>query len=129
MPRQTKAIERLKKPEQRLLRHFRSLPPEQQQALSDYAEWLASRYRDAAKQKVPAQPLDIPRPAEESVVKAIKRLTATYPMLDTSKMLTRTSTFMTRHLIEGQSSQAIIDEMEDYFRECYERQVGDADGA
>ena len=115
--------------EKKLLGYYRALPAEQQHALLDYAEWLAERHSGTAMADAPSEPLDIPRPADESVVKAIKRLTATYPMLDTSKMLTKTSSFMTRHLIEGHSSSDIIDELEVYFRECYEKQVGDADGA
>lgn len=113
----------MKKKEQRLLKSFQQLPAEQQQALSDYAEWLVSRYGQTDEAVVPAEPLDIPRPAEESVVRAIRRLTETYPMLDTSDMLTKTSSFMTRHVLEGQDSIEIIDEMEAYFRECYEKQT------
>lgn len=118
----------MKKTEKAILESFRLLPAEQQQALADYAEWLAARYGQAD-EAVSRQPLDIPRPAEESVVKAIRRLSNTYPMLDTSEMLTRTSSFMTRHVMQGQDSAEIIDEMEEYFRECYEEQIGDADGA
>lgn len=114
----------MKKKEQRLLKSFQQLPTEQQQALSDYAEWLVSRYGQTDEAVVAAtEPLDIPRPAEESVVRAIRRLTETYPMLDTSDMLTKTSSFMTRHVMEGQDSAEIIDEMEVYFRECYEKQA------
>ena len=119
----------MKKTEQKLLERFRRLPAEQQQALSDYADWLTSRYAEAEAPVVASTPLDIPRPSEESVIKAIRRLSDTYPMLDTSTMLSKTSSFMTRHLMEGQDSAKIIDEMEEYFRECYEKQIGDADGA
>ncbi len=119
----------MKKTEKALLESYRLLPSAQQQSLTDYAEWLVSRYGRQAEEAVSSEPLDIPRPEEESVVKAIRRLSNTYPMLDTSEMLTKTSSFMTRHVMEGQDSAEIIDEMEDYFRECYEQQIGDADGA
>ena len=121
----------MNKGEKALLASYQRLPREQQQALVDYAEWLTTRYAAVSENlaTTPEKPLDIPRPDEESVVKAIRRLSNTYPMLDTSEMLTKTSSFMTRHVMEGQDSGAIIDEMEDYFRECYEKQAGDADGA
>lgn len=110
------------------MKYYQQLPSDQQQALSNYAEWLVSRYGKTNEIVVATEPLDIPRPAQESVVKAIRRLSETYPMLNTSEMLTKTSSFMTRHVMEGQDSAEIIDEMEVYFRECYETQVGDADG-
>lgn len=121
----------MKKSEKALIESYRRLPREQQQALVDYVEWLTTRYATVSEEPAttPDKPLDIPRPEEESVVKAIRRLSNTYPMLDTSEMLTKTSSFMTRHVMEGQDGGAIIDEMEDYFRECYEKQAGDADGA
>jgi hypothetical protein len=118
----------LNKNEKTLLKYYQQLPSDQQSALSDYAEWLVSRHGQIEEVIVATEPLDIPRPSEESVVKAIRRLSDTYPMLDTSEMLTKTSSFMTRHVMEGLDSAGVIDEMEDYFRECYEKQFGDAKG-
>lgn len=54
--------------ERRLLRLYRGLPAAQRTGLLDYAEYLASRAIAEADEK-PRQPLPIPRPAEESVIK------------------------------------------------------------
>ena len=60
--------------EKRLREIIGELPETQAVALLEYAEFLAARYSGP---KEIAEPLDIPRPEKESVVKAIKRLGAT----------------------------------------------------
>ena len=112
--------------EEKLLERFRRLPPEQRQTLQDLAAWLVDRYGTRT-QTVPDTPLDIPRPAEESVVAAIRRLSQTYPMLNRDELLHRTSSYMTRHVMQGEDRVAIIDELEVYFRECYQRHAGPPD--
>jgi len=105
--------------ERRLLRAFRSLAEDRRQSLLDYAEFLLSR---AAPQEQAAcrTPLDITRPEKESVVKAIKRLRQTYPMIDRAKILHETSHFMTQHLVHGKAAADVIDELEGLFRRHYE---------
>ncbi len=49
----------------------------------------------------PAEPLTIPRPEQENVVKAIQRLMQTYPMLERNHIFHEASAQMTRHLIHG----------------------------
>lgn len=123
-----------KKTGKRLLDILESLPPAQAETLLEFAEFLAARQGQAAPSDAPQQvaaaalPLDIPRPEKESVVKAIKRLAATYPMLDRSKMLNETSTLMTQHIMQGRAASEIIDELEAMFRSWYERQVQDTRG-
>jgi hypothetical protein len=105
--------------ERRLLRAFRALRETGRQSLLDYAEFLLARAQPEA--QAPSQtPLDIPRPAQESVVKAIKRLRETYPMLDRAKILHETSGFMTQHLVHGRPAAEVIDELEQMFRRHYE---------
>lgn len=115
-----------KKAERRLLELLSRLGEAQADTLLEFAEFLATR------QGLTADPLTddtaaipepeiIPRPEKESVVKAIKRLAATYPMLDRSKMLNETSTFMTQHIMQGRDAVEIIDELEVVFRRHYER--------
>jgi len=104
--------------EKRLRKILAELPEAQAQALLDYAEFLATRYRGA---EVSETPLEIPRPPQETVIKAIQRLGATYPMLDRSKMLNETSVLMTQHIIHGRNAVAVIDELEMLFRAHYER--------
>jgi len=106
------------KTEKRLREILGELPEAQAIALLEYAEFLANRY--AGPKEITA-PLDIPRPGKESVVKAIKRLGATYPMLDRSKMLNETSVLMTQHVISGRNAVEVIDELELMFRRHYEK--------
>ncbi len=119
-----------KKTGKHLLDILESLPPAQAETLLEFAEFLAARYGQASTSDTPEQaatvaslPLDIARPEKESVVKAIKRLAATYPMLDRSKMLNETSTFMTQHIMQGRAAAEVVDELEAMFRSWYERQI------
>jgi len=105
--------------ERRLLRLYRALSPGQQESLFDYAEFLLARAQPELPE-VPSEPLAISRPAQESVVKAIKRLRATYPMLDRAKILHETSALMTQHLVHGKPAPAVIDELETLFRHHFE---------
>ena len=106
------------KTEKRLREILGELPETQAAALLEYAEFLATRYGGP---KEITAPLDIPRPQKESVVKAIKRLGATYPMIDRSKMLNETSVLMTQHVISGRDAVEVIDELEVLFRRHYEK--------
>ncbi len=102
----------------RLREIFDRLPAAQQQALLEYAEFLAARHATDAQVHAP---LDIPRPADESVVLAIKRLRATYPMLDPAQLLNETYELMTQHTVKGRDRVEVIDELELVFRRHYER--------
>jgi len=107
--------------ERRLLRLFRALGGDRRVGLLDYAEYLQTR--DAPDTpEAPQHPVDIPRPERESVVKAIKRLRATYPMVDRAKLLHETSALMTQHLVHGKSATEVIDELETLFRRLYQDQ-------
>ena len=105
--------------ERRLLHLFRALPPGRQEGLLDYAEYLLGRAAPDTPE-LPSEPLPIPRPAQESVVKAIKRLRETYPMLDRAKILHETSGLMTQHLVHGKSAPEVIDELEAMFLRHFE---------
>jgi hypothetical protein len=110
--------------EKRLLRLFGELPDEQRQMLLELAEFLGERYRRRA-----VLPLDPPRPiarpAGETVIGAIKRLSASYHMLDKSKMLNETSALMAQHVMQGRQAMEVIDELEAVF-ERYYRQLRDS---
>ena len=101
---------------QQLQTLFAQLAPAQAQQLLDYAEFLAARYPIA---QAIAEPETLPRPAQESVVSAIKRLAATYPMLDRAKMLNETSALMTQHVMQGREANQVIDELEVMFQRHY----------
>jgi len=109
------------KPEKRLLELFKKLPEAEQKSLLDFAEFLAER-TPAVESKVPQEPLDIPRPAEENVVAAMKRLRETYPMIDHSKLLHEASGLMAEHMMQGRPAPEVIDELEAMFLRHYEKQ-------
>ena len=106
------------KSRKRLLKILDALPEAQVTALLEYAEFLVARYGAPAEISAP---LEIPRPVKESVVRAIQRLSATYPMLDRSKMLNETSVLMTQHVIHGRVAIEVIDELEILFRRQHEQ--------
>lgn len=102
------------------LRHlFESLNEADQATLLSFAEFLAQR--SAAEQPdVPTEPLNIPRPESESVVKAIKRLRTTYPMISPDSLLDQTSSLMASHVLQGRPAEEVIDELEALFQERYQ---------
>ncbi len=113
--------------EKNLLGHFRHLDAVQQQTAMDFIEFLATRFPVAANREI-VPPVAIPRPEQESVIKAVKRLRATYPMLEPGKLLNDTSTQMTRHIIHGVAVEEVIDELENLFKRHYEIYVAKFNG-
>ena len=119
------------KPEQRLLEVHSALNPDSRDSLLSFAEFLLSRQPAAEAnraQTIPASletplesPLDIPRPEQESVVAAIRRLRGTYPMVPRKTVFQQSSTLMTRHIIEGANAGAIIDQLEALFLSEYDK--------
>ena len=105
-----------------LLKSLRKLPETQQQMLADFADFLCQRYAIEEKPVV-TQPVDIPRPEEESVVKAVRRLSKTYPMLDSKDLFEKTSSFMMKNLMHGEDSGLVIDEMEIFFQQTYQSYI------
>ena len=103
----------------KLLRLFDDIGVNEQNTLLAFAEFLHSRVCEA--RKVPNTPQAIPRPPTESVVGAIKRLTATYPMLDQARLLNETSALMTSHLMEGRLAKDVVDDLEGLFARHFEQ--------
>lgn len=101
----------------RLSQLFDQLPGAQQAQLLDYAEFLHERHA------VPVavdEPVKIPRPEEESVIQALKRLRETYPMLDPGLLLNETTAMMNAHLLQGKPAREVIDECESLFAKYYQ---------
>ena len=111
--------------EQHLTALFRQLAAADQLTLLAFAEFLASR-RPAGAVAVSREPVVIPepeaieRPAGESVVGALKRLSKTYPMLDKTEMLGATSDLVASNIMQGTDPVEVIDQLEDIFRSLYE---------
>lgn len=104
----------------RLLGLFRSLSETRQHSLVEFAEFLAGKEAGDTDQIVSQEPLPIPRPEQENVVKAIQRLRQTYPMLDSGTIFNEASAQMTRHLMHGVPANEVIDELERIFLIHYE---------
>lgn len=121
-------------PERKLRKLFAALAPADRDTLLAFAEFLAAREAptDAGSLGGAAAapgPLDIPRPEEESVVGAIKRLSATYPMLDKDKVLHETAGLMAQHVMQGRDSAEVIDELEAVFERHYRLVTGQDESA
>jgi len=115
MPPQANKLER------RIIKLYKSLSATDQEAFIAFGEFLQSRTASLATNKnsndntLISEPVDIPRPEEESVIKAIKRLSATYPMVDKENILHPISDLMTSHMISGRSAPDVIDDLENVF--------------
>ena len=107
----------------RLVSIFRSLSETRQQALLEYAEFLAEKEGADIASAPPSEPLLIPRPEKENVVKAIQRLMQTYPMLERNQIFHEASAQMTRHLIHGVPALEAIDELERIFERQYQKHL------
>jgi hypothetical protein len=110
--------------EQNLLELYRSLADEDRHGLVAFAEFLQQRRQQAGDgsegETLAAEPMDIPRPESETVIAAIRRLSATYPMLNRDELLHETSELMSAHVMQGRSANAVIDELEVVFRRKFE---------
>jgi len=116
----------LPKEQRRWLRLFSRLDKQRRANLLAFAEFLYQQQeqQDWPDASVPPQiqdPLDIPRPEQESVVAAMRRLTKTFPMIDRDALLDRATSLMTSHMLQGQSAEQVIDELESLFDEHYQR--------
>lgn len=107
--------------EKRLLAVLRELSEGGREQVLAFAEFLHVR-QGGVEPPVPTEPVLIARSEGESVVRAIKRLAASYPMLDRSKMLNETSTLMAQNVIGGRSTEEVIDDLETLFRTHFEAQ-------
>lgn len=107
----------MKSKHKELLSLFRNLSAAQQASALDFMRYLQSTgHSDPA---LPREPVQIPRPKQEAVVAAIKRLTATYPMLDTARLFDAVSGLMSQHLLSGREAEDVIDELELKFEQEY----------
>ena len=94
------------------------LPDEALLTLFEFSEFLAAKHPKEVEIDQHYQPL--PRPEDESVIAAIKRLSQSYPMLDKTTLFDQTSAAMSAHILQDVSKQASIDKLERIFREKYE---------
>ena len=102
---------------EKLLDLFEKLGTQQQETLLAFAEILIVREGETRC----AEPLRIERPAQETVVMAIRRLVRTYPMLDRRELIAEASRFMAQHALEGRPAAEVIDDLEVTFARHYRK--------
>lgn len=113
---------RLSELERHWLALFATLPEEDRRTLLAFGEFLAARQpREPPAPLSTAEPTPAVRPAEETVVGAIRRLSQSYPMLDRGALLHETSALMSAHVLQGRSAASVIDDLEALFREHFAR--------
>jgi hypothetical protein len=103
--------------ERRLLKCLRALGSVERETLLAFADFLVARRPDEP--AVAREPRPAPRPEQESVVGAIKRLSQSYDMLEREALLHETSALMSAHVLQGRSSSEVIDELEALFARHY----------
>ncbi len=109
--------------QRKLLKAYAALGEQDRASLLAFAEFLAAKGRDQATESSdaePAEPKLIPRPEDETVVGAIKRLSESYFMLDRALLLDETSELMTAHLVKGVAAAEVIDQLEALFSRHYQ---------
>ncbi len=117
----------LKKKERKLIKLFKKLDVSDQDSILAFAEFLEARQQPEEPSRVSEenvasqQPLPISRPEKESVIKAIKRLSKTYPMVDKENILHPISDLMTAHMLQGKEAVKVIDELELVFLHEYNK--------
>jgi len=118
--------------EEHFLNTLKQLSQSDQNTLMAFAEFLLIRSgqiqiqideQETSITRAVPTPEDIPRPEKESVVIAIKRLSATYPMINKQTMLDKISPLMSQHIMEGRDANEVIDDLEEIFRKRYEEIV------
>jgi len=115
------------KSERKLIKLFKALNVSKQETLISFAEFLLAQANEdndpnleqGDKKQTITEPLDIERPENESVIKGIKRLSETYPMVNKDNILHPISDLMTAHMLQGKEAEKIIDELEAVFLKEY----------
>lgn len=97
------------------------LSAEDRDTLLKFAQFLEARDPAPAAPEPLPEPEPIPRPQEESVIKAMRRLSATYFMLDRARLLNETSALMAKHVMQGHSAVEVIDQLEEVFDAHYQK--------
>ena len=105
-------------PEKQLRKIFAQLGAADQQTVLAFAQFLYHR-ADSTRPQMPIEPSPLPRPAQETVIGAIKRLSTGYPMLDKAKLLEETSSLVSQHVLHGREAAGVIDELEMIFERHY----------
>jgi hypothetical protein len=110
--------QKLSEDTRKLVKLYSALCEQDKLSMLAFAEFLVERAGESgqsAQLEISLEPVPLPRPESESVVAAIKRLSASYPMLEKSDLLTETSSLMTAHIMQGRVAAEVIDDLEILF--------------
>jgi len=107
------------KSSQDLIDLYQAMDDNRKRSLSDFADFLYAQAGPVAKEIPP--PDDVPRPEQETVVGAIKRLKTTYHMVGSMSVFSEASALMTDHMVKGRDLVEVIDEMEVLFEDAYKK--------
>lgn len=107
--------------QRRLLKLFGALGVGDKASLLAFAEFLSSRSGESAEPSGPQQPDVAPRPPQETVVGAMRRLSVGYAMLDKSVILHEAAALMAAHTLQGRPAAEVIDELEVLFAAAHAR--------
>jgi hypothetical protein len=110
---------------QTLLRLYGRLGERERSSLIDFAQYLAQRAACEDAPRAAMAPNPAPRPEGESLIAAIKRLRAGYPMLNAEALLNDVSALMAQHTMQGRPATEVIDDLEALFDSHY-RERSDA---
>ena len=113
--------------EKKILAVFKKLSKPDQESLQVFGEFLLSRQKGQVLEDIP-EPQHTPRGENESVVAALKRLSASYPMLDKPELLNESSTLMTQHVMQGRDVGEVIDDLETLFDRFYQQLLSEVAG-
>ena len=94
------------------------LDSENLSTLLAFAEFLHARQPDIVVEV--SNPAIVPRPENESVIGAIRRLSRGYPMLARDTLLNEAVSLMTRHIMSGKSAVETIDRVDALFSSRYQ---------
>jgi hypothetical protein len=100
--------------EARLLALWRGLDRERRAALLEFAEFLGARGGAPRSARVTTL-----RPQRETVVHAVRRLNASYPVLDRAKLLRPVGDLLSQQLVDGRDAVAVIDDLEALYAAAY----------
>lgn len=103
-----------------LNRYYEKLGESERQSLLAFAEFLFQRQSDTDTVPLLQEAQAIERPDNERVPAALKRLKATYPMLEASDLLGEASELVTQFLMQGREAVDVIDDLEALFERHYE---------
>jgi hypothetical protein len=94
----------------------------QQQATVTQSSVTTETEQERADSAIP-QPVAVEKPDNEKVVDALKRLSATYPMLEKKRILDQASALVAQHVMFGQPAPVVIGQIEDLFKKEYDKFV------